>query len=118
MKDADDSDDDDDDEMSNEEPSSMKTPPNKKLPSPRLTRSQAKKKGVTFSIDTQGTDLLRRRKSVRKQQPDEETISPTAQKKLGLVATKTGLMKKIKKSKKKSSKKADELSEVIKNMAF
>lgn len=115
-----------DEEMSDDEEdekrmkSSLKTPTSSlKHPSPRLTRSQAKAKGVTFSIDTKGTELLRKRKSVKRQQLEEEAISPTAQRKLGLVATKkTGLIKKIQKSKKKSAKKADELSEIVQNMTF
>jgi len=83
-----------------------------------ITRSAAKKKGVTFAVDSKSTEANRKRQATQRRQPQEESLSPKAKKQLGLVAVKKTMMKKIRKSSKKVAKKADELSEVVKNMSF
>jgi len=113
--------DDSDDEMEEEEEVSKPASPspNMKKPSPRLTRSMAKNKGVTFSVDTAGTSLARTRKSLRRQGgASEDAISPQHQAKLGMGKPRAVLMKKIKKSKKKTAKKVDDLASIVDRISF
>lgn len=81
-------------------------------PMRRITRSAAKK-SVSFAIDEGATSLLQDRKTSKKQRQSDVTISPEGQKKLGLVASKKTIMKKLRKSKKKSAKHASALSDLV-----
>lgn len=83
----------------------------------RVTRSTAKK-SVTFAVDDNTTSELRSKRSAKRQSKPEEAISPEGQKKLGLVASKKTIMKKLRKSSKKSAKKASILSDMVDSLTM
>ncbi|CAL8110054.1 unnamed protein product [Orchesella dallaii] len=108
MDNAEGSDDDDDAEMK------MQT---EDEPNRRVTRSAAKK-SVSFAIDDDTTHTLSSRKSAKRQAKAEQAISPEGQRKLGLVASKKTIMKKLRKSKKKSAKHASALSDLVETLTM
>lgn len=83
----------------------------------RVTRSAAKK-SVTFAVDDNATNELLQKRSTKRQTKPEAAISPEGQKKLGLVATKKTIMKKLRKSKKKNSKQASALSDLVDSLTM
>jgi hypothetical protein len=118
---AEDDEEEDDDDEDDEETENMETTENPETTAEtsanmRLTRSAAKR--VSFNVDTRAGNAVRDKRNAKRQKNPEETISREGQKKLGLVAVKKTMMKKIKKNRKKISKKADELSAVVENLSF
>jgi len=91
-------------------------------PTPRrITRSLAKQQHtpkVSFAVDVRRSSTMKSKKATRKSQVAEETISTDTKEKLGLVAPKKTIMKKIKKAKKKSAKSASELSDMVETLKF
>lgn len=107
------SEEDDETEITSETTQEMDT----EEPARRVTRSAAKKL-VTFAVDDQATSELINKRAAKRQSQPQEAISPEGQRKLGLVASKRTIMKKLRKSKKKSTKHVSALSDLVDTLSM
>jgi len=105
-----------DDEAGNEEVE-MEEASESEEPPRRVTRSSMKKQ-VSFAVDTEVSDFKGRKKLRPTSTKTLESAAASKEKLHGLLSTKKPVLKKLRKSKKKITKHADNLADIIDNIAL